>query len=119
MLTILVLITVTPLVIVFLVPLVRRAATRQDLEPETESWRPVIAEVVSVLEASNKTFLLVRYPVGTMFFHRDVEYPLAGSAPKYGQRVPVRYNPISPGRVVFDRYRASEPAPRREVLAVH
>jgi hypothetical protein len=120
MLTIgLILITVTPLVILFLVPLARRSAKRREPEPQTESWRPVVAEVVSVLNTGSRTFVLVRYPVGTMFFHRDVEYPRGGNVPKYGQRIPVRYDPINPGKVVFDRYRATEPAPRaaRRVLA--
>jgi hypothetical protein len=72
--------------------------------PETESanWRRVDAEVISVLRAGHRTFLLVRFTVGTSLIRNDVRYPLPGAVPHAGQRVPIRYDPVAPARVVFD-----------------
>jgi Protein of unknown function (DUF3592) len=78
-------------------------------EPDTgtETWRTVNAEVVSVLKAGSRTFLLVRYTVGSSLIHNDVLYPLAGKVPIVGQRVPIRYDPAAPARAVYDRNRVS------------
>jgi nitrogen fixation-related uncharacterized protein len=74
----------------------------QGQEPDTETWRRVNAEVVSVLRTSTSTFLLVRYVVGTSLIHNDVRYPLPGAVPHAGQRVPIRFDPMTPARAVFD-----------------
>ncbi|TCC42903.1 hypothetical protein E0H75_38500 [Kribbella capetownensis] len=73
-----------------------------DLERESANWRQVDAEVLSVLRAGNRTFLLVRFPVGTSLIRNDVRYPLPGPVPYAGQRVPIKYDPVAPARVVFD-----------------
>jgi hypothetical protein len=109
-LTTLVLIAITPLAIVFLAPLGRlRKATAAKTPGHTDhaAWCPVTAEVVSVLRASNRTFLLVRYHVGRQLIHNDVRYPLAGSVPAPGERVPIRYDPSAPARMEFDTQRAA------------
>ena len=82
----------------------------QDPEIETDNWRLVNAEVVSVLRTSTRTFLLVRYVVGTSLIHNDVRYPHSDAVPHAGQRVPIRFDPMSPARAVFDR-QAGSPAP--------
>ena len=46
--------------------------------------------------------LLVRFPVGSSLICNDVRYPLPGQVPYAGQRVPVKYDPVAPARVVFD-----------------
>jgi hypothetical protein len=78
-------------------------------EPDTgtEAWRTVNAEVVSVLKAGSRTFLLVRYSVGSSLVHHDVLYPLPGEVPIVGRRVPIRYDPAAPARAVYDRSRVS------------
>src|SRR5262245_41739725 len=75
-------------------------------ETGTETWRTVNAEVVSVLKAGSRTFLLVRYSVGTSLVHNDILYPLPGEV-VVGQRVPIRYDPGAPARAVYDRHRVS------------
>jgi hypothetical protein len=81
-------------------------------EAGTETWRTVNAEVVSVLKAGSRTFLLVRYSVGTSLVHNDILYPLPGEVPVVGQRVPIRYDPSAPARAVYDRHRVSGTPPR-------
>ncbi len=73
-------------------------------EPDkgTEAWRRTDAEVVSVLRAGSRTFLEVRYIVGTSVVQSDVFYPVKGEPPLPGRRIPVRYDPAAPARVVFD-----------------
>jgi len=75
---------------------------RMDPEVESASWHRVNAEVISVLRAGNSTFLLVRFQVGTSLIRNDVRYPLPGAVPHAGQRVPIKYDPAGPARVVFD-----------------
>jgi hypothetical protein len=75
---------------------------RPDREIESANWSRVNAEVISVLHASNRTFLLVRFPVGTSLIRNDVLYPLPGPVPYAGQLVPVKYDPAAPARLVFD-----------------
>jgi hypothetical protein len=76
--------------------------TSADAELETAGWRSTEAEVLSVMRAGDRTFLLVRFTVGSSVIRNDVHYPLAGPAPKAGRRVPVRFNPEAPAQVVFD-----------------
>lgn len=83
-----------------------------DPEIESANWRRVDAEVVSVLRASDRTFLLVRFAVGTSLIRNDVRYPLPGAVPHAGQRVPIRYDPVAPARVVFDLHPPSRPSPK-------
>jgi len=80
---------------------------RLDIAAESESWRPVNAEVISVLRAGNRTFLRVRYPVGTRLIENDVLYPIPGETPDAGRRVPIRYHPAAPARAVYDVRRAT------------
>jgi hypothetical protein len=82
--------------------LVSRLGGHDDPDIESGSWRRVDAEVISVLRASNRTFLRVRFSVGTSLIHSDVQYPLADAVPHTGQRVPIRYDPVAPARLVFD-----------------
>ncbi|HYU86931.1 MAG TPA: DUF3592 domain-containing protein [Kribbellaceae bacterium] len=81
-----------------------------DIVVESESWRPVNAEVISVLRAGSRTFLRVRYSVGTRLIDNDVVYPLAGPTPEAGRRVPLRYDPAAPARAVYD-HRRTLPGP--------
>lgn len=74
----------------------------RDEDLQVANWRTVDAEVVSVLRAGNRTFLRVRFAVGTSLIHNDVRYPLPGTAPHVGQRVPIRYDPAAPARMMFD-----------------
>jgi hypothetical protein len=106
--TAVVLIALVPLAIVFLAPLGKLRRTAEPA-PETAVWRPATAEVVSVLHAGKRTFLLVRYQIGSQRIHNDVMYPLAGQAPIAGQRVPIRYDPTAPARMEFDLERALSP----------
>jgi hypothetical protein len=106
--TAVVLIALVPLAIVFLAPLGKLRRTAEPA-PETAVWRPATAEVVSVLHAGKRTFLLVRYQIGSQLIHNDVMYPLAGQAPIAGQRVPIRYDPTAPARMEFDLERALSP----------
>jgi len=97
--------------------LLRADSTIRDSEPElgSEAWRAVNAQVVSVLRAGNRTFLQVRYQVGTSLILNDVLYAtngLEGAVPIVGQRVPIRYDPAAPARAVYDRQRASRTPPR-------
>jgi hypothetical protein len=73
-----------------------------DPELESTNWRRADAEVISVLRAGHRTFLMVRFTVGTSLIRNDVRYPLAGAVPHAGQRVPIRYDPVAPARVDFD-----------------
>jgi len=84
------------------------------LDPEIESanWRRVDAEVISVLRAGNRTFLLVRFAVGTSLIRNDVRYPLPGAVPNAGQRVPIKYDPAAPARVVFDLHPKGRTSPK-------
>jgi hypothetical protein len=75
---------------------------RPDPEIETANGRRANAKVISVLRASNRTFLLVRFPVGTSLIRNDVRYPLPGAVPHAGQRVPIKYDLAAPARLVFD-----------------
>ncbi len=79
----------------------------RDSEIESEGWRRVDAEVVSVLRTSSRTFLLVRYVVGTTLMYADVRYPLTGVVPCAGQRVGIRVDPMAPARAAFDSSRPS------------
>lgn len=63
--------------------------------------RTANAEVVSVLRAGNRTFLQVRYRAGTSMIQTDVLYPASLEVPLVGRRVPVRYDPGAPARVVY------------------
>ena len=83
------------------------AGESPEQEVGTETWRTVNAEVVSVLKAGSRTFLLVRYSVGTSLVHNDILYPLQGEVPVVGQRVPIQYDPAAPARAVYDRHRVS------------
>ena len=83
---------------------------------EFATWRPVDAEVISMLRAGDRTFLLVRFSVGTSLIQNDVQYPLPGAVPHVGQRVPIMYDPAAPARVVFD-LRAPVELGRRATLA--
>ncbi len=110
MLTIVLLvIVVTPLLLVFLAPLARRQVHAENPDAVSQTWKPASAEIVSVLRAGNRSFLLVRYQVGTQFIANDVLYPLSGKVPNIGQRVPIKYDPSAPARVVFDEHRATAP----------
>jgi hypothetical protein len=80
----------------------RGTTERLDEVVESQDWRVVNAEVVSVLRAGARTFLRVRYPVGTQLIENDVMYPFP-QTPDVGRRVPIRYDPAAPARVVFDR----------------
>jgi hypothetical protein len=73
-----------------------------DPELETAGWRRTDAEVLSVLRAGDRTFLLVRFAVGSSVIRNDVWYPLAGPAPTVGRRVPVLYDPEAPARITYD-----------------
>jgi hypothetical protein len=110
LMTALVLIALVPLAIVFLAPLgrIRKAESASDA---AVAWRPATAEVVSVLHAGKRTFLLVRYQVGSRLIHNDVMYPLTGDVPTPGYRVPIRFDPTAPARMEFDIERARSLAP--------
>jgi hypothetical protein len=84
-----------------------RDGDRPDPEIESANWCRANAEVISVLHASNRTFLLVRFPVGTSLIRNDVRYPLPGAAPYAGQLVPIKYDPAAPARLVFDLHPVS------------
>jgi hypothetical protein len=74
---------------------------------EHADWRRVDAEVISMLRVGDRTFLRVRFSVGSSLVQNDVLYPLAGAAPHAGRRVPVRYDPAAPMRVAFDLHPGS------------
>ncbi|HET6988743.1 MAG TPA: hypothetical protein VFI00_19100 [Kribbella sp.] len=74
----------------------------QDQDPDTGDWTRVNAEVVSVLRTRSSAFLLVRYTIGTTLIRTDVLYPLPGPVPRAGRRVPIRFDPVSPTRAMFD-----------------
>ena len=82
-----------------------RADTDRPVDPErgSEAWRPVTAEVISILRAGNRTFLQVRYRAGRSLVRSDVLYPARTPVPLVGQRVRVRYDPAAPARAVYDR----------------
>jgi hypothetical protein len=82
-----------------------RTAERDDnSHPDVElaHWQRVNAEVISTLRAGNRTFLRVRFSVGTSLIQTDVQFPLAGAVPHPGRQVPIRYDPAAPARVTFD-----------------
>lgn len=109
---VLVMIAAVVLAVAALVLLARTGDVVDALDPETDTWRPTDAEVVSVLRASNRTFLLVHYLVGSQLVRIDVMYPLAGDVPQSGQRIPIRYDPASPAHAVFDIRRGSGTPPK-------
>lgn len=82
------------------------AGRRNDRSPdavgESEIWRQASGEVISVLRTHNRTFVLVRYIVGTTLIQNHVAYPLRGATPRAGHRIPIKYNEMSPARVEFD-----------------
>jgi hypothetical protein len=90
-----------------------------DPEIDSASWRRANAEVISVLRAGNRTFLLVRFQVGTSLIRNDVRYPLPGTVPHAGQRVPIKYDPAAPARLVFDLHpvHRTPPTARRRANA--
>jgi hypothetical protein len=93
-----------------LLVVVSRFGRRDDAsDPDIEfsSWRWADAEVISILRASDRTFLRVRFSVGTSLIQNDVRYPLPGAVPHAGQRVPIRYDPAAPARMVFDLHPTS------------
>ena len=91
--------------VLVLVSVLGGAGQDRDVEVEHEDWRPANAEVISVLRTSNRTFLQVRYLVGTSLIRNDVRYPLPGAVPHVGRRVPIRYDPLAPARVMYDASR--------------
>ena len=95
-----------------LVSVRRRGDQDQEQATEIENWRRVNAEVVSVLRTSTRTFLLVRYVVGTSLIHNDVLYPLEDAVPHAGQRVPIRCDPLAPAKAVFDRQASTSTPPK-------
>jgi len=105
LMTALMVIAVAALVISFLTPLGRAFRRGNDATPDIQSWPTADAQIVSVLRASNRTFLLVRYTVGTQLIHNDVLYPLPGETPAIGKRIPIRYDPAAPARAFFDPHR--------------
>lgn len=86
-------------------------ADGSDEEAEFADWRAADAEVISMLRAGDHTFLLVRFSVGTSLIQNDVRYPLSGAVPHAGQRVPIRYEPATPARLVFDQHPSTRPTP--------
>ena len=84
-------------------------------EPErgSEAWRPVTAEVVSILRAGNRTFLQVRYRAGRSLIRNDLLYPARTPVPVVGQRVRVRYDPSAPARAVYDPHQPAADRPAR------
>jgi hypothetical protein len=93
-----------------LLVVVSRCGRRDDASDpgiEFATWRRVDAEVISTLRAGNRAFLRVRFSVGTSLIQNDVQYPLPGAAPHAGQRVPIRYDPAAPARMMFDLYPTS------------
>ena len=91
-----------------------REDTNRPAEPErgSEGWRPVTAEVVSILRAGNRTFLQVRYRAGRSLVRSDVLYPARTPVPLVGQRVRVRYDPAAPARAIYDGQPAAGRTPR-------
>jgi hypothetical protein len=79
-----------------------RRTDASDPAVEHADWRRVDAEVISMLGVGDRTFLRVRFAVGTSLVQNDVLYPLAGAVPHVGRRVPIRYDPAAPARVAFD-----------------
>lgn len=88
-----------------------RRSRRSARADEPIAWISTTAEVVSVLQAGKRSFLLVRYQVGSRLIHNDVMYPLAGVVPTSGHRVPIRYDPTAPARMEFDLERADQLTP--------
>jgi hypothetical protein len=74
---------------------------------DSANWRRMDAEVISMLRAGNRTFLRVRFSVGTSLIHSDVRYSLPGAVPHAGQRVPIRYDPAAPALATFDLHPSS------------
>lgn len=75
---------------------------------ESENWHRTTAEVLGMLRTQDRMFLLVRYRVGNSLIENDVECPLGGARPRAGQRVSIRYDPMSPARAVLDAGRPSD-----------
>jgi hypothetical protein len=73
-----------------------------DARVESEIWCRATGEVISVLRTHSRTFVLVRYSVGTSLIQNHVAYPLRGATPRAGQRMPIKYDAVSPARVEFD-----------------
>lgn len=84
-----------------------------DPERGSEGWRPVTAEVISILRAGNRTFLQVRYRAGRSLVRNDVLYPARTPVPVVGQRVRVRYDPAAPARAVYDAQQPTADRPPR------
>ncbi|MGW6281243.1 hypothetical protein [Kribbella sp. NPDC055071] len=78
-----------------------RAGSSAELD-EHADWRRADAEVISILRVADRTFLRVRFSVGTSLVQNDVLYPLPDVVLHVGLRVPIRYDPAAPARVVFD-----------------
>lgn len=83
----------------------------EDQYVECANWRRVNAEVVSVLRAGDRVFLRVRFTVGTSLIQNDVRYDVPGPLPLTGQRVPIKYDPAAPARLVVARPPAARPTP--------
>ncbi len=92
-----------------------REDTDRPVGPErgSEGWRPVTAEVISILRAGNRTFLQVRYRAGRSLVRNDVLYPARTPVPVVGQRVQVRYDPAAPARAVYDGQQPAADRPPR------
>ncbi|TCM35283.1 hypothetical protein EV648_12426 [Kribbella sp. VKM Ac-2568] len=73
-----------------------------DVEVESQIWRRTTGEVISVLRTHSRMFVLVRYTVGTSLIQNHLAYPLGGAMPRAGQRMSIKYDEVSPARVVFD-----------------
>lgn len=73
-----------------------------DVEAQSGTWRRATGEVISVLRTHSRTFVLVRYPVGTSLIQNHVAYPHRGAMPRAGQRIRIKYDASSPARVEFD-----------------
>jgi hypothetical protein len=79
---------------------------------ESEIWRRATGEVISVLRTHSRTFVLVRYIVGTTLIQNHVAYPLRDATPRAGQRIPIKYNEVCPARVEFDPSAYGHMSPR-------
>jgi hypothetical protein len=78
---------------------------------ENENWRRVNAEVVSVLRVGNRIFLRVRFTVGTSLIQNDVRYDVPGPLPLAGDRIPIKYDPTSPARLMVAATAQPTPQP--------
>ena len=80
---------------------VRARHDHHDVPEDIESWRRTTAEVLSVWGPRGRAFVKVRYRVGASLIENDAPCP-SGTTFKAGQRIPVRYHPMHPARVVLD-----------------